>query len=415
MRIALYHNLPSGGAKRTLSEAARRLAGHHHLDVYTLSSANHEFADLRPFVDNHKVYEFAPRPLFNSPFGRLNQAVRLADLRRIDGVTRQIAADIEAEGYDVVYVHPCQVEKSPSLLRHVQTIPTVYYCQEPLRILYETMPPRPYDDDHSSRRALLNRVDPLPGMYRSRIKEIDQRNTRQAGMVLVNSRFMQDVVSRIYEVAARVSYHGINVERFQPLGLEKRPYLLSVGSLTPLKGFDFLVEAVAGIPADRRPLLVIASNFQNPPEKQFLQQLAAEKEVNLNLLGNVSDERLVELYNEAAVTVYAPVREPFGLVALESLACGTPVIAVREGGTQETIVPGETGLLTERNPAAFAQAIQVLMADPALAEEYGRNGRESILQNWTWDRAVATLEAHLAAAVNKKSASSALVSAPNPA
>ena len=122
MRIALYHNLPSGGAKRTLSEAARRLAVHHQLDVYTLSSANHEFADIRPFVDSHKVYEFAPRPLFNSPFGRLNQAVRLADLRRIEGVTRQIAADIEAEGYDVVYVHPCRIEKSPSLLSHIQAL-----------------------------------------------------------------------------------------------------------------------------------------------------------------------------------------------------------------------------------------------------------------------------------------------------
>ena len=159
---------------------------------------------------------------------------------------------------------------------------------------------------------------------------------------------------------------------------------------------------MAEIPADRRPLLVIASNFQNPPEKQFLQQLAAQKEVNLNLLGNVSDERLVELYNEAAITVYAPVREPFGLVALESLACGTPVIAVREGGTQETILPGETGLLTERDPAAFAQAIQVLMADPALAEAYGRNGRENILQNWTWEQAVATLENHLVTAVGQQ-------------
>ncbi len=115
------------------------------------------------------------------------------------------------------------------------------------------------------------------------------------------------------------------------------------------------------------------------------------------MLGDVSNERLVELYNQAKVTVYAPMREPFGLVPLESMACGTPVVAVREGGMQETIIQEQTGLLVERDPAQFAKAVQYLLSNPDLAAEYGHNGQEHVLRNWTWDQAVTTLENHLIA------------------
>ena len=73
MRIALFHNAPSGGAKRAIYEWTRRLTEHHQIDVYTLNSADHDFCDIRPFVQQYQVFDFAPRKLFNSPWGRLNQ------------------------------------------------------------------------------------------------------------------------------------------------------------------------------------------------------------------------------------------------------------------------------------------------------------------------------------------------------
>ena len=72
------------------------------------------------------------------------------------------------------------------------------------------------------------------------------------------------------------------------------------------------------------------------------------------------------------------------------------MVAVREGGLQESIVHEHTGLLVERDPARFAEAVQQLLANPKLAREYGRNGREHVLQNWTWEKAVDVLETHLA-------------------
>jgi glycosyltransferase involved in cell wall biosynthesis len=140
----------------------------------------------------------------------------------------------------------------------------------------------------------------------------------------------------------------------RPLDLEKRNFVLSVGSLTPLKGFDFLIRAMAELPEAGRPRLVIVSNFQNPPEKTYLEGLAGELHVELELLNNVSDQRLVELYNQAKMVLYAPVREPFGLVPLEAMACGTPVVGVCEGGVLETVLDGETGILVERDLQLFS-------------------------------------------------------------
>jgi glycosyltransferase involved in cell wall biosynthesis len=219
----------------------------------------------------------------------------------------------------------------------------------------------------------------------------------------VNSDFMRQTVRRIYEIEAQVSYHGVDTGQFRPLALEKQRMILSVGSLTPLKSFDFIIQAIAHIPAGQRPPLAIASNFQVPQERFYLEQLARDSHVELMLLDEVTDEQLIQLYNQAWITAYSPVREPFGLVPLESMACGTPVVAVREGGVPESVVDGETGLLVERDPVQFAEAVRQLLDNPALAADYGRRGREHVLRHWTWEHAVETLERHLTACADTRS------------
>ncbi len=394
MRIALYHNLPSGGAKRTMLEMVRRLAEEHQVDVYSLTCAEHDFADLRPYAHNHRLYEFEPRPLYESPFGRLNQWLRWSDLKRLRRLAQTIADDINQSDYDVLFMHPCQFEKCPSVVQFAQ-IPTVYYCHEPLRALYEEAPYRPYEGGGSKKRLLLNKVDPLPKLYYSELKKVDYENTRAADKVLANSRFIRDQVARIYGVEAAVCYHGIDTEQFRPIEVARERFIFSVGSMTPMKGFDLIVQAVAEIPAEKRPSLVIASNFQNPPEKAYIEQLASDRGVDLQLKKNVLDEELVTLYNRAGVVSYTPHNEPFGLVPLEAMACGAPVVAVREGGVMETVISGENGLLADRDPRAFAQALIQVLDHADVAARLGQNGRQNVKQRWTWDTAVAAIEDHL--------------------
>ena len=77
------------------------------------------------------------------------------------------------------------------------------------------------------------------------------------------------------------------------------------------------------------------------------------------------------------------------------MACGTPVVAVAEGGIPESVIDGRTGLLTDRAPSRFAAAIDRLVADPGLARRYGDEGRAHVSREWTWDHAAGRLEAHL--------------------
>ncbi|MDH4135773.1 MAG: glycosyltransferase, partial [Anaerolineae bacterium] len=207
LNVAVYHSLHSGGAKRTLYEEVRRLTERHHLDMYTLSSADNEFCDARPHMNKVHVYDFEPSPVFHSPFGRLNQGLRLVDLVRLRRLARRIAADIDAGGYNVVLVHPCQYTQSPLVLQFLHT-PTVYYCQEPLRKLYESPLPRPYRRRSFGLR-LLDAVDPLLRVYRLALRRADWASLHSATRVLVSSRFTQENVRRIYGVDAVVCSHGI--------------------------------------------------------------------------------------------------------------------------------------------------------------------------------------------------------------
>jgi len=391
MKIAIYHNLPSGGAKRALFEAVRHLSVKHQFDVYTTSGANHEFADLRPYAAAYKVYPFQPGQLYNSPLGRLNMLVRSRDLIRIQSLNQKIATEIDQQEYDIVFVNPCQIEVSPSILSFIKRSPTLYYCQEPPRILYEEMPSRPYSEK-SPRARLVDRLDPLPNNFYRRLQDNDRRNIQSADLVLVNSKFMQKNVAEIYRNSPQVCYLGTDTTLFQPLNLKKERVVLSVGSLTPLKNFDFIIQALGTIPAHQRPPLWLASNFQNSPERAYLEALAVQLGVKVIFLGNIDDQELVRLYNTASVTVYTPLREPFGLVPLESMACETPVVTLQEGGMPETILENETGWMVERDLVLLAEKIMCVLENPQLAVEMGKNGRKHVIANWTWEQAATRLE-----------------------
>lgn len=394
MRIALFHNTPSGGAKRAVYEWTRRLVTRHKVDVYTLSSADHAFCDIRPFVQKHRVFNFAPHKLFESPWGRLNQLQRWRDLRKLTDIGRRIASEINAGEYDVVFANTCLYTFIPALLQFVH-IPAVYYLHEPFGRMFRRQCHRPYLKNNKW-RAIIDRFDPLIGLYNRRMETIHLRSVRRTKQLLANSQFTQKHMKKAFNVDAPVCHYGVDCEGFRPIpGIRKENYVISVGELAPRKGFDFLIESLAHIPAGKRPELKLACNSVSSLERNYVQDLAAQRKVELQVLTDLNSDELAMQYNKAQLCVYAPVLEPFGLVPLEAMACGTPVVGVREGGVQESIVHEHTGLLVERAPARFAEAMRALLEDPELRERYGQQARQHVLEKWTWDNSVATLERHL--------------------
>lgn len=393
MKLAIYHNLPSGGGKRALFEITRRLAERHEVDVYTLSTAEHDFCDLRPYCERHEIVPFSPLPPRKRPFGLLNHGLHTIDLLRLDAVCRRLAAQIDSKQYEVVFVHPCQLSNAPSLLHYVTT-PTVYYCQEPPRHLYEPKVPRSYAN--SSRQMSLNRLSPLPTAYRATLRRLDLRNAHDADVLLANSQYSRESLYRTYGRFAKTCYLGVDTAQFRPLSLNRMGFVLSVGALAPLKGHDFVIRSLALVPHNRRPsLLIVGNSDPNAPEVSYLTALAKQRDVDVKFRLRVDDETLVHLYNQAQAVVYAPIMEPFGLIALEAMACGTPVIGVNEGGVRETILHEETGLLVERDEVAFANAVAGLLAHPQRLSTMRDNCRQYALDRWRWDAAVERVESCL--------------------
>ena len=383
MKIAVYHNLPSGGGKRALFEMVKNMSGSHELDVFTTSSAEHDFCNIRPYVRKHRIYPFKPMILLKSPLGRVNAAIRTIDLFRLEALQHQIAIAIDEQNYDLVFVHNCLYSQAPGIIRYLK-IKSIYYCGEPPRGFTEPQVVRPYIQ-RSYFQRIVDTMDPLPGIYRRTLLHNDRSSALAATKVLVNSAYSRETFFRVYGRFVSVCYLGVDCEMFHPLGLERQPFVCSVGALRPNKGFDFLIESLALIPSERRPALVIVCNAVIMQEKAYLEKLGHQSGVKLEIRTMISDAELVMLYNQALLTLYAPVMEPFGFVPLESMACGTPVIGVNEAGVRETVIDQVTGLLVDRDPKAMSFAIQNLLSSPTRREALGTASRVHAMDHWGWE------------------------------
>lgn len=392
MKIALYHNLTSGGSKREAYEFAKQMvrAGHKLISVCP-STADEQFLPVSSIA--HESFTFLLPQIPSLPVRitgltrYINLIAVLINLRRQNHLARRIAAKIDSEGCDFAFVHHDQIVKSPYLLRYLKT-PSVYYCAEPMREFYEPMIERPYDRPRSAiDRAQWNWYAPARSITRSVIMRENLRNVRLASLLLTNSFYSAESVYRAYGKRAAVCYLGVDTEKFRPLNLGRQNFVLSVGAISPLKGYDFLIQALGTIRIADRPKLIIVGNTASASEKAFLQDIAMRVKVELEFRVNVAEDELVTLYNQARALVYAPVLEPFGLAVVEAMACATPVVAVKEGGVRESVRDDETGYLAPRDTVAFANALQCLLKDHRMAESLGANGRNEVLRFWTWDKA----------------------------
>ena len=186
---------------------------------------------------------------------------------------------------------------------------------------------------------------------------------------------------------------GVDLDLFRPmdrsqarreLGVDGAKVLLFAGRLQPLKGIDILLKAMACLEDWRELCLLIAGgDAESEDEMARLGFLAAELGISqrVSFLGAVAHERMPLLYNAANVCVVPSYHESFSLVAIEALACGTPVVASRVGCLTTTISDGQTGYLVPHLSAeAFAQRLRLLLGDEELERRLGAQGRNSVMK-----------------------------------
>lgn len=98
------------------------------------------------------------------------------------------------------------------------------------------------------------------------------------------------------------------------------------------------------------------------------------------------------MYNESLVVLSLSRYDTFGLVPLESMACGVPVIALNVAGYRETVIDNKTGFLVDFEPEKIAEKIMCFIQDPQLSKKMGKEGRKSVEQSWTWKKQINHLE-----------------------
>jgi len=175
-------------------------------------------------------------------------------------------------------------------------------------------------------------------------------------------------------------------------------FVLTVGRITPYKGYDLLIKAFKLVAQEMPEVkLVLAIGSHEPSEvkkRQDLSQLASGLGLANNTLFYAYVDELEAFYNAAEVLVLPSTYEPFGMVAIESMACGTPTVVTERGGLRDFLVDSEDALIVDPiDTPALADALLKLLKDKHLHERISRQGYEKALSIFTWERiAEATLK-----------------------
>ena len=223
--------------------------------------------------------------------------------------------------------------------------------------------------------------------------------------IIVSTRHEYGSLVSLYEAdkdRIRVVPAGVDLDMFQPgdqrrardkLGLNGERIVLYVGRMDAIKGLDVLIHSVAFMetPCNLRVLVIGGSNQDrefNKAQKLVNTLGVADK---VDLLGTLEHESLPLYYQAADVCVVPSYYESFSLVALESMACGTPVVASRVGGLQTVVKDNQSGYLVPWHcPDAFADRLEVLLSNDYLRKSLGRQASE-LAKGLSWKATAASI------------------------
>jgi D-inositol-3-phosphate glycosyltransferase len=239
----------------------------------------------------------------------------------------------------------------------------------------------------------------------SRIAE-EERIAAAAHRIIVGSeherRFLEQLYGADTETITTIPL-GVDLDHFQPmpraaaratLGLDERPVILFVGRVEPIKGLDILLMAAAQVAETCDFQLVVvgaeASRNQEMDRARRLTDMLGLTD-KVRFVGAVDHHRLPLYYSAADVCAVPSYYESFGLVAVEAMACGVPVVAARVGGLVSTVRDGETGYLIPWHcPEPFAERLELLLLNETLRQRLGERGRAAAEQ-YRWSAIAARI------------------------
>jgi D-inositol-3-phosphate glycosyltransferase len=370
----------AGGMNVYIRELARELGrGGIYVDIFTRRS-DPDTPFIYSLTDHVRVISIPAGPDAQLPPNELYPYV-CEFTRRILRLTES-----EGHGYDLIHSHYWLSAVSGMQLARAWGTPhvTMFHTVERLK-------GQQYDHPVT-----------LTGMSAIRAEQ-EGRISSTVNAVTVASQHEADQLHRLYSLPSsrlRLIPCGVDLNVFTPgdecerrearqmMSPDGMPTLLFVGRLDPIKGIDLLLESVAQMRTQAR-LVVVGGNPQGgDPEVERLRSRAAELGIGerVDFPGAVPHSELSTYYRGAEALVVTSRYESFGLVAVEALACGTPVVASRVGGLPSIIRDGENGMLVNwRAPEAFAERLDALLTNDEMRTQIQQRARSSV-ERFDWRR-----------------------------
>ena len=313
MRVAIVHDwlVVNGGAEKVLKEILNIFP---EADIFTLvdflnpkdrrdilkgKSTTTTFIQKLPFAKNH----------FRNYLPLFPKAIESLDLR----------------GYDLIISSSWAVAKG---VRRNKRQLHICYCHTPIRYAWDL-----YDEYTNNLREPKKFLVKKTLQY---IRKWDINSLDRVDYFIANSNFVRERILRIYKKDAVVINPPVDINRFR-LNTKKENFYLTASRLVPYKKTKLIVEAFNQMP-DRR-LVVIGTG----EEFELIEGIAKS---NIKILGYVDDEVLVDYMQRAKAFVYGAL-EDFGIIPIEAMACGTPVIAFGKGGIRDSLIDGINGIFFE--------------------------------------------------------------------
>mmetsp|Transcript_18619 Transcript_18619/g.27604 ORF Transcript_18619/g.27604 Transcript_18619/m.27604 type:complete len:486 (-) Transcript_18619:470-1927(-) len=267
----------------------------------------------------------------------------------------------------------------------------IFYCHFPDKLLTR-------DTVNGEPTAAVEQRSWLRTAYRNFLDDIEERTMNYADVLVVNSKFTKSQVQQVFPSLQRnqisVLYPALDAAKFSSQNFSNakssKSSIISLNRFERKKNIELLIKAYAllQLRMNQVPSLIIAGgydmrNIENVEYLQELKDLVSKLSIkDVQFQRSISDEMRSRLMRNALCVVYTPHLEHFGIVPIEAMYAGTPVIAVNSGGPKETVLDQQTGFLCDGNPEAFYSALSKLVKNPTLSTTMGAAGREHVVEKF---------------------------------
>lgn len=384
MRVAAYYPwiYLRGGGERTLLEFIR-----HSRHTWTIYTNRYDPEATFP--------EFRDITLVQLPRVSVRRNVRDVGRAAITLLSQRLSF----ENFDAVMI--CQESLGNLISLRVRGMPIFCLCLTALRVAY---------DPHVRERFLASGPSLWTRLGVSAFSLVDRLAWARYDRVFCISG---EVAARLRaarltpEDRTQIVYPGVDMKAFHPDGAWE-PLFLLPGRVMWTKNIELGIDAFIRLkdisPAAHRFRLVICGivDQKSRPYLEKLRAMAGDR-ADIEFVVDPTDRAFKQFYRRAFAVLFTAFNEDWGLVPLEAMASGRPVIGVAQGGPLESIVHGETGLLCAAEPEGFARAMADLAENPGMADEMGRAGREHVAR-FSWDEFARPVDDYIDSLVSRSAA-----------